>query len=313
MKRALTLAGALLCIAAIAFFGVRIAEAGVGVPAAGWRRAALPLAAAAVAYAAAVVLLSLQWSLLVAGRIRSAVVASYMVAQFGKYIPGNVFQFVGRHALGRELGIAHAVLARAALYEIAFLVSAAGVVAGLFVDVVPQGLEWLRPLLAAGGAAGLAAMLALPRLGSHPLLLPMPPHLWARLVVGYLAFFAAFGLLYVGCLALFGVAAGFGAPTGAAALGWILGFVVPGAPAGAGLREATMALVPTGTPAQAAAVLGAIVAFRVVTMGGDFIAFLSGLWLRHHGRNRGAGDRDTATPVAAAGPAPTGDASSRTP
>lgn len=286
MKQALHIVGALLCVAAIIFFIAEVRNAGITLPPGGVEAAALPLLAASVACGSGVVLLSVMWSILLLGRTDRQVVASYLVAQFGKYIPGNVFQFVGRHMLGRELGIAHTDLARAAIYEIVFLIATAGVVAGMFVARAPENLEWLRPVAAAGGVVMLLAILLAPRLaGGRMLIIPLPLRRWAVLGFGYLVFFTIFGAMYWVCLWVFGMSPAPRDPVGAASLGWILGFVVPGAPAGAGLREAAMSLVPVGEGGKTAAVLGAIVAFRVVTMCGDLLALLLGLLMRHRHRH----------------------------
>src|SRR5690606_19499076 len=59
------------------------------------------------------------------------------------------------------------------------------------------------------------------------------------------------------------------------ALAWLLGFVIPGAPAGAGMRESALALAGGSGPN----VLSAILMFRLITMLGDFTAFILGLLL----------------------------------
>jgi len=52
----------------------------------------------------------------------------YAHSQIAKYIPGNVVQIAGRHAMGRTIGLSHASLVAAALYEMIGLVTCAGLI-----------------------------------------------------------------------------------------------------------------------------------------------------------------------------------------
>jgi len=285
LKRALHWIGVLLCIAAVAFFAHEIRQSGLQLPPGGVMHAAGWLLLASIAYSACVALLALLWSSLVLGvhppgDVRAEVISSYLVSQFGKYIPGNVFQYVGRHALGRKLGTPHATLASAAAVEIGFLLATAAIVAAIFSGAFIGDMAWLRPTAAAAGGAALLALYVAPRLiPAFPAVLRFDLARGLLLAMGYVAFFVGFGLLYWVCLWLFGAPVSLHDPIGSAALGWVLGFIVPGAPAGAGLREAALALTFDGRQATSM-VTSAIVAFRVVTMLGDFIAFLAGLAMR---------------------------------
>ena len=284
MKRALYWAGTLLCVIAVALFAREVMNTGLQLPPGGVWAAASWIAAAGLAYAAAVGLLAWLWTLLLLDRgtargVRMEVLASYLVSQFGKYLPGNVFHYLGRHVMGRRLGIGHATLASAAVFEAGFLLVAASFVVAAGTQGLSDGFPWLRPAAAAAGIAGLAVILVAPQ--RLPRLVPLP---WldakriALVFAGYVGFVAGFGALYFLCLRLFQVPVPLLDSLGFAALGWMVGFLVPGAPAGAGLREAALALV---SPVQeASAVTSAIIAFRVVTMFGDFLAFLAGLGMQ---------------------------------
>lgn len=299
MKRALHWAGALLCIAAVVFFVREIMATGLQLPPGGTGRAATWLAGAALAYAASVAMLAWLWSLLLLQRgadraLRAEVVSGYLVSQFGKYLPGNVFHYLGRHALGRRLGITHAALGSAAVVEIGFLLAATAFVVATCASGLPREFWWLRPAAIAAGVAGLVALFAAPRL--LPRLVPLPgldATRFALLAPAYLAFVTVFGLLYAACLWLFGATLPLQDAVGSAALGWAVGFLVPGAPAGAGLREAALALTLGGR--EATAVTSAIVAFRIVTMLGDFIAFLAGLLMRRLAGGAAGADLDATT------------------
>lgn len=289
MKRALHWAGTLLCLAAVALFVREARQTGLHLPEGGVWQAVLWIGALGLAYAAAVGLLAWLWTLLVLDRgtargVRLDVAASYLVSQFGKYLPGNVFQYVGRHVLGRRLGIGHAVLASAAVLEAGFLVATTSLAVAFFAGGLLDGWPWARSAAAAVGLAGLAVILASPRV--FPGIVPLrwlDPARVSLAFAGYAGFVTVFGVLYFACLRLYEVPAPLLDAFGFAALGWLAGFLVPGAPAGAGLREATLALVSPGQPS----ITSAIIAFRLVTMLGDVLAFLAGLALQQmQGRDR---------------------------
>ena len=94
----------------------------------------MAIAAGGLVYAGAGVLLALAWLQIMRGpegvqadgpgggrgplpsRTRLGI-AAYASSQIAKYIPGNVFHFVGRHALGRRLGLELADLLEPASVE----------------------------------------------------------------------------------------------------------------------------------------------------------------------------------------------------
>jgi hypothetical protein len=204
--------------------------------------------------------------------------AVYGRTQIAKYLPGNCFHFVGRQVLGRALGHSQAALALASLFEAALLTTVAASLA------LPLALD--RPgagalALLAGAGLALTLGLAAPRL--------LPGRLWAgsgaaarraglpaagrlvRALALHVAFFVtAGGLLWALAAALGAPAAPPAAATciGALALAWIAGFVVPGAAAGVGIREAVLMLALDGALAPEAGAAVAL-AFRLVTTAGD--------------------------------------------
>ncbi|MFT4197631.1 MAG: hypothetical protein QM601_06950 [Pseudoxanthomonas sp.] len=292
LKRLARIAGWAISLAAIAFFVRLLLSNGIAVPGrGGWAIAGISLAGA-LAYGLVVTMMAGLWALLVlppgvgAGLARP-IAAGYMKGMFAKYLPGNVFHYAARHALGRQLGIAHGRLAAAALVEIAMQIGAACFVVVLLGQAVLAAmlpalprLPW--PLAFAIPLAGVAIAVA-PRPARLRWLPRYPALRILGAFAGYVLFYLAFGALFLGLLAwsngvLFDPLRVI--PT--ASLAWLVGFVVPGAPAGAGLREATLALASgeSGDPSQAT--LAAIMLFRVATMGGDFLAFVGG-WLLSRG------------------------------
>lgn len=244
--------------------------------------------AGATVYSIAVIMLSLIWTALTlsdakSSFVRRTLISSYLKGQFAKYLPGNVMQYAIRHALGRQTGIGHGALAAAATLEVLLLCCAALMV------VVWFGMPTLHALFA--NAPDVPRVFALAVLIVVPLLAWMPERLtpkwlpryhWsliAAALAGYVGFFFLFGSLFFAVLVWCKV----GSPplldiVSSSSLAWLVGFLVPGAPAGAGLRETALALA-AGSRTPSDGMLTAIVLFRLMTMGGDFFAFVIGYWI----------------------------------
>jgi len=203
-----------------------------------------------------------------------------LVAQIGKYLPGNIAHYAGRGVLAKRLGIPLRVSGIATAIELGSALTAAMLLAaaGLLLD--PRTLAWLPPISTSSAAILMAATIALAamavwllRKGSHPALLAAPT----------LCLAASFGLSSLSVCAL-AYALGF-APIpvpvaiGAFSLAWAAGFVVPGAPAGIGVREATLLALLSPIIGTGPAVTVAI-AHRLVTAAVDALAALVGYgWL----------------------------------
>lgn len=284
-RRLLRAAGWALAVAAVGYFVVLVRRHGLAVPGRSHWEIAAFVSAAAVAYGLAVVLLAWIWAGLAvpAGSkayVRPSLAAGYLKSQFAKYLPGNVFQYAARHVLGRQVGVPHATLAQAAALEMLLLASSAAFL------TLWLGMPVLRTLVPTfpdiPRAASLLILAVIPALAWLPL--PSRFGTWRRhtaaqvaaAFAGYTGFFLLFGGLYAA--ALWWCDAGradFTHVIAGSSLAWLLGFVVPGAPAGAGLREAALA-VAAGSGAATPQLLAAIVLFRLTTLGGDLLAFLAG-------------------------------------
>jgi glycosyltransferase 2 family protein len=217
----------------------------------------------------------------------------YGRTQIAKYLPGNVFQFVARHVAYRVRGVGDGALGLAALYETLGLAGAAACLAllGLPFLGVPligaaQGQLGVALALAVGLGAALCGVWLIPRLvawlqrrrGQAPL----GAQLTARNVASLLPFYGSFFLIS-GALALslhtraspsegvlLSMIPGY-------ALAWLCGFVVPGASAGLGVREAVIVLLLGEDPAALFTAMG----MRVITTLGDALLLLGvTLWTR---------------------------------
>lgn len=286
-KRLIRVAGWVLSLAALWFFVRMVLATGLSLPDHSGEEVAGMLALGSLSYAAAVGLLGLSWTNLFNARPsaaipRTGIAGSYLVSQFAKYLPGNIFQYITRHLSGRQLGLGHAELASAAMVEASLLTG--GVLAAAMTLGQPVLGALLPGLPKIPVGLGLCPLLIVPLLAWLPrrgrLLRWIPTYSIGQLALsmaGYLLFVILFG-------GLFWMILGFVSGTryapwgviGASSTAWLVGFIVPGAPAGAGLREAALAFAPGVLP-PSAETLTAIVLFRIATLLGDLLAFVAGL------------------------------------
>lgn len=256
------------------------------------------LAAAGIAMTSA--LIGLMWMLLLRDQSIRLPLGKAMqivaISQIGKYLPGNVGHFAGRAVMGRTAGVPMGVTAGTLLIEMAWtLAIGAGfsALALLFyldssarLSLPPVGIPELgavAALLLAGPWLGIHAVNRLaPGLsarvgGGKPL---APPRLGTALAVSVLltvCFFILGVVLQLQAIWFFQVEQAPLLPlTFLFAAAWLVGYVVPGAPGGLGVREAMMLVLLTPVVGAGAAV-GLGISMRLVTLAGDGLAFLAGI------------------------------------
>lgn len=248
---------------------------------------------------------ALAWTWLLRGLGQAADFAAtapiLATSQFGKYLPGNVGQHLGRVALARARGWHAGATIASMLYETLLVAVACVHLSALILvysppAVIPASWTWMpyrTPILLAVTGCALLGLAAAPRLTA----------LWARLRSGadagaarmahprarallgcYLVYALNFVLVGAGLDAVArSLSDAPSAPgliffTGAFASSWILGFLAPGAPAGLGVREAILAVWFSGRLAPADGAM-LIVILRVATTVGDMATFAWGSWL----------------------------------
>ncbi len=246
------------------------------------------LAAAAVAYALAMGLPALAWWRIVSGLAPRAppatpTLGTYAVSQYGKYLPGNVAHYALRHVWSRRYDIPHASLALASMLEAALLVLGALVVvvgAGVPPAVVAQLVD-PRVAIAVVVLALVALAVALRvirRLGWFERMhLPTPaPAMMLAALACYVGFFLACTALVAGLAHALGYPpVSFALIAAASAASWLAGFVVIGAPAGLGVREAAFVALAGPALGEDRALL-LIGLFRIVTFLGDTLVLAAG-------------------------------------
>jgi hypothetical protein len=222
----------------------------------------------------------------------------FFVSQFAKYIPGNIGHHIGRVLLARNRGMSTPKVLLSMAIEVGLAVAASASLAVIALaggdDVGVVDLQ----LPSAGELALLGFLVFLvPIFGAY--LLANPPAWlidrffdrvqihspgWRILFFTFFLYLLNF-LLTGGVIQLLAVSVfrSQGLPlltlTGFFALGWVAGFLTPGAPAGLGVREAI--LVAFFTPTLGAGVaIGITLALRLVTSLGEAVVFGLGLVMR---------------------------------
>jgi hypothetical protein len=244
--------------------------------------------AGTIAYTLGLVALATSWTVIALTALpdgRQLAIATRIYARSGiaKYLPGNIFHLVGRQVLGRALGVSQGRLAVATAAEVALsLLSVWLIVAAVFTALpgpISSGLSLLG--LALGALAAIACV-------SPSLLRRVAP--WTARILNRLvgeAGGAEFGLALALNLAFFvglAIIAGsvFRAVTeealplmqvGAVYLSaWLIGYIVPGASSGLGVREAALLVLLDGA-AGAPAVLAFALVMRLQSVLGDLLLF----------------------------------------
>lgn len=260
---ALRWGGGAVLLVAVGFLGHRLIGLGAGelLSKASWPLVAA-MSAATLLFAASDALLARAWAILAdpAGSIPTRrALGIYGSGVLTKYLPGSVFQYVSRQVGGSRAGIAHTRLAQASVDEIVIHLAASLTVAALML------LAGANPVLASAGSAGLVmALLWAPR---------APFRALALQVLAFGGFGAAAAMTG---MALFPEGSAFASFAGLFLLAWLAGFLVPIAPGGLGVREATL-IVLAASVAGPAEVTVAVLALRISSILGDLVFGLTAL------------------------------------
>ena len=212
---------------------------------------------------------------------------SFGVTQVAKYLPGNVFHYVGRHIWLKRQGVTHRAALTGTVWEIALMSASALGCAAIVLMISPIDIgavpatqvSVVSAILLGALLLGLLVVVVVRRRApSLAEFIPREPSL-IRSPLALMVFFGLQGAAF--CLLFWTIGAR--PPIGAAAiaiLAWLVGYVTPGAPGGIGSREAVIVALatPLTSPADALILAGL---FRVVTTLGDLVCFaISSLFAR---------------------------------
>ena len=280
--------GAIICVASLAYVGVVFFRHLEGFRHSDWRDLEIqPLIGASLLYAAALLATSAVWPLLVHSTQRTTSFARLLLiglaSQSGKYLPGNVVHYFGRAALARTYAIGWKRSAEFTVLELSTAVTAGLLVA--FLSIL-SGVEHWRILSdyipeVAAVVLGAAGAISVFGLRAHS-----AAHVMSAFGSSVAAFVLAGYSFYLVTAAMPGFADGDRLTTiGMFALAWIAGFVVPGVPAGLGIREVILLGLLAPSVGSANAVL-AVGVHRLLSIGIDvLVALVAGvaLWRGKHG------------------------------
>ncbi|MFI5399526.1 MAG: lysylphosphatidylglycerol synthase domain-containing protein [SAR324 cluster bacterium] len=308
MKRVVYLTGKLLSLAALVYLVVRLVQEWGRIPSVSWS----PLAVAGLVGTTVLVTVSVPisagiWKMLLAGggvpiRYRHAFTIM-AISQMWRYLPGIFLHQVGQVAMARRAGIALSAAALTVGLQTALNMLTNAGIAVLGLTLAAEKLPpWLLTALAgrmwllwAGGAAALAVLavgLASPpvRRWTGQRMAYLHPRGMLAAVALYILINAMVGMALSLLLRTFWpqpfpvrwyeFAWGF-------ALAWVIGFLIPGAPAGLGIREAVLVEL-YANELGAGVIIGLGLLLRALMMVGDLTAFGVAVWL-----SRGSGARAT--------------------
>lgn len=223
----------------------------------------------------------------------SSAMPVYTKSNVYKYLPGNVFQYVGRNKLAFDMNISHVDVACATILDILFCVFWTGIIAAVLLGSRIAGLlEKYGKNILIIGAAGIilaAAVIVFIRIKfGNKLKEYLSRYSKAfekenrkSLMAGifyYLISNIVSAAMYFVCMMLVlgrsASAAELMTLTGAFMFAWIIGFVTPGAPGGIGIRESVMIFV-CGKVFQEKIILFVLVT-RLASIAADLSAFVIG-------------------------------------
>lgn len=272
LRRVLSLLGTLLAVVGVAFVGWRLFQYGNELDVSTitpWQWLLVLLLSGL--YGIGNLLLAVAWwQLLGFFGVRFCplrAIGIYGVSQLAKYVPGNVFQFAGRQALGMANDIPAGPLAKSMLLEL-ILIALAGLLFGYLVLPVwlPIFTDLESVLLLTVTIAALAVTLYRQWAKSVAwAFLAMVLFLWLSAAI----FVMLLDMVYVQSPAWLLV-------MGAFVLAWLVGFVTPGAPAGIGVREMVLLVLLEGQ-VEPSFLLLAVLLGRLVTVLGDVWFFMGAL------------------------------------
>jgi hypothetical protein len=196
----------------------------------------------------------------------------YAISQLAKYVPGNIFQFAGRHVLAEGSGVSHTTLAKSTLIELATLVAGGVMCLPLILPYLVPSLPWWMKLAVFILPILLLLYLATRHFGQN----------FLNAITCYLLFLLGTGVCFAFIFII--IADVVADPssvaffTGAFVVAWLVGLVTPGAPAGLGVREAILTLL-LASFAPTPQILLAVLMSRMTTLGGDVLFFISGFFV----------------------------------
>lgn len=297
MKKALKIIGNIVMIAALAFVVKKLLDMDISFSQLSEGRVVCALVLCFVIQTVIIICSCYPWLVFtrsLSGRKipYSAAMPVYTQSNLYKYLPGNVFQYVGRNQLAADMEISHVDVACATVLDVLFCVFWTAVISVIMLGgrIAEILSKYGRNLLIVGAVGMVLVVLLILAVRmkfrdkfkayisryskafakeNRPMLL--------RGVFYYLLQNAVSAAMYMGCLALIVPQADTGeltALTGAFLFAWIIGFVTPGAPGGIGIREGVMLFVCGDSFADRIVLF--VLVMRIGSVFADVAAFVIG-------------------------------------
>lgn len=215
----------------------------------------------------------------------------YTKANLGKYLPGNVMHYVERNIFAVQFGIEQAKIALSSLLEIVGQAAAAcflsvilsfGVLIGIIQKLFSRNVIVILMVLILFPL--IAFIICIKKISKLQMLFIKLKKIsfWKMFIVNLFLYMLALALL--GMVMLMFVWALGNIPfqindvkttMSAYIVAWFLGFIVPGAPGGIGVREFVFSFMTEETSIREIVLLAAVV-HRIITVFGDIISYILG-------------------------------------
>lgn len=196
-------------------------------------------------------------------------IRTYGVSQLAKYIPGNIFHLAGRQAIGMSAGVSGGVLVKTTVWELGLLAVAGALYGWMVLPLLLPGFSLLLSMILLASTALLVSYLL------HQIIGP-------EIAVSFfmeMLFLAVSGGVFASLLDLIADGSEIQMQTGLLIGGsyivaWLAGLLTPGAPAGVGIREMVLLLLLKGFVVETDLLMAVLIG-RLITVGGDFLFFVS--------------------------------------
>lgn len=295
MKKVIKILGNILTIAAIVFLIKKFLDMDID---AGQLSSPEVIAAMLISIAAQTIIVianSLPWlnfSCALSGKRISygQAIPIFVKSNLYKYVPGNIFQYVGRNRLAVENNISHIDVACATVLDILFCVLATGCIAVILLGDNIKGLaqHYADKIILVGSIAAAAVIITaiflyskfkekckeyLSRYAkafnkkSMPHILFSIAYYFIQNCFSAFTYFAALQLILSDSVSTDKLIT----LTGAFLFAWIIGFITPGAPGGIGIRESVMLFI-SGKEFEEKILLFVLV-MRIASIIADILSF----------------------------------------
>ena len=217
----------------------------------------------------------------------------YTQSNIYKYLPGNVFQYVGRNKLASDMQISHVDVACATVFDIFFCVFSTGIISAVLLGgTIAKLIEKYGKNFLVIGTAGIVILAVVILIlyvkfkdkfnqyilryskafrGSNRFeVLKGVLYYFLQNTVSAVMYFTSMKLIFGSTSDDFSLLITL---TGAFMFAWIIGFITPGAPGGIGIRESVMIFVFGEAHEE---IMLFVLAMRISSILADIMAFIIG-------------------------------------